>query len=64
MKVSKRDIEWIALYRRLAIKDTRIKFETYRNGNYRREDSTELLTSVRHDIDYYEKQLKYIKYIK
>jgi hypothetical protein len=58
------DIERIALYRRLAKKETRTKFEKYRNGNYKKDDGKRLLNTLNDDIDGYEKELDKLKGIK
>lgn len=57
----KKEIEKIGHYRRLAKEETRIKFESYRNGNYRKEDGINLLPCVIADISHYENRLKKIR---
>jgi hypothetical protein len=53
-----KDIECIALYRRLTNEETKIKFEEYRNNNYKKDKGISLLPILRRDIEKYEEELK------
>lgn len=55
---NKKDVEYIAHYRRLAKSDTREEFEKYRNSNYKKENNTQLSVLVKRDIIEYEQKLK------
>lgn len=50
MNPDKKDVEQIARYRHLAKSDTMHEFEKYRNGNYKREDSTILFRLIRRTL--------------
>lgn len=58
MAEDKKDVEYIALYRRLAKEETKNRFEEFRNGNYKKDDGVNLLHILKEDVDKYEKRLE------
>jgi len=57
-KLNKEDTNQVYHYRYLARKETRIKFEICRDGNYQKNDVMTLSTYIKIDIAYYHKELK------